>query len=470
MMGTGCMKAKSFILPLAASLILGVLVYHWVHQFYSYRVEPRVAGLDGRPQPAAQSSGPTVLEGKLETFEGVPSDKAGDWPQFRGPKRTGVIETDTALAKQWPPSGPAILWEVKLGEGYAGPAVHNGRVYLIDYDMQKEADAIRCLSLDDGREIWRYSYPVKIKRNHGMSRTVPVVTDEFVITMGPRCHVTCLEAKTGQFKWMIDLVRQFGTKEPLWYAGQCPLIVDGKVILAPAGPNALMIAVDCQSGQVIWTCPNPADWQMTHCSILPMRFADQDMYIYPASGGLAAADAKTGELLWQTTAWYLRVNVPTPVDVGDGRIFLSAGYNKGSMMLQLEESEGKIEPKVLFELPPAVFGSDQQTPVFFDGYLYGVRPDEQLVCLDLTGKVVWTSGSANKFGLGPYIVVNDILYVLNDEGILSLIDASSEKFNLLARAKVLEGHECWGPLALAGERLLLRDLTTLICLDVGELR
>jgi outer membrane protein assembly factor BamB len=458
------------ILPVSAALVLAALVGLLVVQFHAYRVEPRVAGLDGRPEsaPADAASEAKLPQGTLQTFDGVASQISASWPRFRGPDGTGVITTDAAPATAWPASGPAKLWEHKLGEGYAAPVIHNGRVYLIDYDMRKEADAIRCFSLDDGREIWRFSYPVKIKRNHGMSRTIPAVTDDFIVTIGPKCHVTCLDARTGELQWMIDLVSQFGTKEPLWYAGQCPLIVDGKVIVAPAGTDVLMTALDLATGEIVWTCSNEPKWQMTHCSILPMTFAGRDMYVYPASGGVAGVDAHTGELLWQTTAWFLRVNVPTPVDAGEGRIFLSAGYNKGSMMLQLKETDGRIEAEPLFSLKPTVFGADQQTPILYKGFIYGVRPGGQLVCMDLHGTLVWTSGPEHRFGLGPYIIVNGLMYIIDDDGVLSLIEATSERFNLLARARVLDGHECWGPPAFADGRLLVRDLTTLICLDVSQ--
>ncbi|MHC4907904.1 MAG: outer membrane protein assembly factor BamB family protein, partial [Planctomycetota bacterium] len=103
-----------------------------------------------------------------------------------------------------------------------------------------------------------------------MSRTVPAVNEKYIVTIGPKCHVTCLDRVTGEFKWMIDLVAEYGTTEPLWYAGQCPLIVDGKAIVAPAGPDVLMMAVDCETGEVVWKTPNPGGWKMTHCSIIPM--------------------------------------------------------------------------------------------------------------------------------------------------------------------------------------------------------
>ena len=114
----------------------------------------------------------------------------------------------------------------------------------MDYDRDKKQDALRCLSLADGREIWRYAYPVSVKRNHGMSRTVPAVTDKLVVAMGPKCHVVCLDPATGELRWGLDLVRQYGTTVPPWYAGQCPLIDNGAVILAPGGKAALLLACD----------------------------------------------------------------------------------------------------------------------------------------------------------------------------------------------------------------------------------
>ncbi|MCI0499216.1 MAG: PQQ-like beta-propeller repeat protein [Planctomycetales bacterium] len=461
------MKKRTLVLPAITGLVLGAAVCHWVWGFISFRIQPRLAGQDGRQQGAQIQTEPVKIEGTLTRFDGTPSKREGSWPQFRGPHGTGVIESDVPLARRWPAEGPPKLWEINLGDGYAGPVVHKGSVYLLDYDVQAEADAVRCFSLDDGREIWRYSYPVKIKRNHGMSRTVPAVTDQYIVTMGPKCHVTCLDAATGEFRWMLDLVSDFGTTEPLWYAGQCPLIVDGKAIIAAGGSDVLMMAVDCRTGEIVWKCPNPNKWNMTHSSILPMRFEGVSFYVYPAGGGVAAAEAAKGSLLWQTNAWFLRTNVPTPVDVGDGKIFLSGGSNKGSMMLGLQSHEGNIAAQVLFQLRPEVFGSNQQTPIFYKGYIYGVRPDKQLVCMDTGGTIVWTSGSENQYGLGPYIIANDLIYVLDDDGVLSLIEASSEKFTMLSRAKVLGGHEAWGPPSLAAGRLLVRDLTTLVCLDVS---
>ena len=74
----------------------------------------------------------------------------------------------------------------------------DGRVYLLDYDQAGQADVVRCLSLNDGKEIWRYAYPIRIKRFHGMSLTVPAVTDKYFVTVAPIGHVTCRDSNTGQ--------------------------------------------------------------------------------------------------------------------------------------------------------------------------------------------------------------------------------------------------------------------------------
>ena len=188
------------IVPMAFVLAgVASLMYLWISADAAVDLQERLPGGDGTPAAVAGSSEPVKIAGTLVTSDGVPADLPGRWPGFRGPNNDGISPEQTPLRREWAEDGPSVLWSVDVGEGYAGAAVLGGRVYLLDYDRQTEADAVRCLSLADGREIWRYSYPVKIKRWHGMSRTVPAVTEEYVVTLGPKGHVTCLDSKTGRF-------------------------------------------------------------------------------------------------------------------------------------------------------------------------------------------------------------------------------------------------------------------------------
>ena len=456
------------IIPLAFALAVAFFIYQWLTLASAEEMALRLPGNDNTPPPKAQTDSDVELKGELTLYDGTPSALPGAWPKFRGKNLDAISDENIPLAKTWEPSGPKALWSLDVGEGYAGAAILSGRVYIIDYDREKNLDAIRCLSLDDGQDIWRYTYPVKIKRNHGMSRTVPAVTDKFIVTIGPKCHVTCLDPVTGELLWFKDMAREYGTKVPPWYAGQCPLVDDGKVILAPSG-DVLMTAVDCATGETLWQTPNTNGWKMTHSSIMPMIFDGQKMYLYCGSGGVIAVSADDGTILWETKQWNIKIaTVPSPVVVGDDKIFFCGGYNSGSMMMQLKKENSKIIGVELFRLGPEIFGSAQHTPIFFNDHIYGIRPDEQLVCLDLNGNTVWTSTSANKFGLGPYIIADDMIYVLDDHGKLTLVKASPDAYQQLARANILEGHEAWAPMAIASGRLILRDLKKMVCIDVSK--
>ncbi|MCP4708126.1 MAG: PQQ-binding-like beta-propeller repeat protein [Planctomycetes bacterium] len=426
--------------------------------------ETRVTVVDENAEPIAELT-------NLIVSDGSPADIPGEWSQFRGTNYDNISVDDTVtLAREWPRSGPPVIWSLEMGEGYAGAAVRNGRVFVLDYDRDQQLDSLRCFSMDDGEEIWRFTYPVKIKRNHGMSRTVPTVTDEYVVTLGPKCHVACLDPNTGELHWMLDLVKDFKTKVPLWYAGQCPVIDGDNVIIAPGG-DPLMMAVNLATGEIVWQTPNEHDWKMTHVSIVPMEFAGKNMYVYCGHRGVAGVSADDGSILWESTDWFIRsATVPTPVIIDDGRIFFTGGYEAGSVMMQLKETDtGKIEAEVLYRLPVETFGAEQQTPIYYNGYLYGIgQHDDQLSCLDLDGNFVWQSGSATTFHLGPFMIANGLIYVMDDSGLLTLAEATPSDYRQLAQAQVLHGHDSWGPMAMVSGRLIVRDMTQMVCLDVTE--
>jgi outer membrane protein assembly factor BamB len=463
------------LLPIGLAILGVILLSLWLGNDAAKDLKERLPGEDNRTKTVAEEDEPIKITGRVVKYDGVPANIPGAWPRFRGQNLDAISnDENVTLARSWPEGGPKMLWSIDVGEGFAGAAILVGRVYILDYDQENKADVIRCLSLEDGKDIWSYAYNIKIKRFHGISRTVPAVTEKYIVTIGPKCHVTCLDSMTGEFKWMLNLVREYGTKVPQWYTAQCPLIENSKAIIAPAG-EVLMMAVDADTGEIVWTTPNTDGWVMTHSSIVPMEYNGKRFYIYcggnTASGGVVGISANDGSVLWKTDQWKVGIIVPSPVIVGDDRIFLSAGYGQydnGCTMLRLTEADGNIIAQQEYVYPTDVFGSMQQTPILYEDHLFGVRMDKQLVCLDLTGQVVWTSTSANKFGHGAYMIANGLMYVLNDSGILTLVEPTSTGYVELAKAEVMQGHESWGPMAIASGRLILRDLNRMICLDVTE--
>jgi len=120
---------------------------------------------------------------------------AADWPQFRGPNRDGV-SSEVGLLRAWPEGGPAIVWETAVGPGYAAAAIHSGKVYFNDYDPATSEYLVRCLTLDEGKELWRFKEKRRIRPNHLITRTVPATDGTYVFSFDPKAILHALDAET----------------------------------------------------------------------------------------------------------------------------------------------------------------------------------------------------------------------------------------------------------------------------------
>lgn len=256
------------------------------------------------------------------------------------------------------------------------------------------------------------------------------------------------------------------------------MIDKGVAVLAPCGPTNLLMGVDCGSGKILWETPNTDRWKMSHSSIVPMTLLGRRMYVYGALGGavgISAEGSDLGQVLWKTSEWIHSVLSPSPIAVDQERIFLTAGYGGGSMMIGLKKAGNAIRAETLFKLDKTVFSCEQHTPILFQGRLFGILPKDaaelraQFACLNLDGKLAWTSGQKERFGLGPFLFADEKAFILNDNGELTLIRASVQGYERLARARVLNGGDAWAPMALVDGKLLLRDSEKLICLDVRKI-
>lgn len=392
---------------------------------------------------------------------------ADDWPQFRGSKRDNR-SAETGLIRQFPEGGPKVLWSTEVCQGYAGAAIHSGRVYLNDYIEADGKWLVRCLGLEDGKELWRYEEPKRIRPNHGITRTVPAVDGQSVYSIDPKCVLHCFDAATGKQRWERNLVTDYKTAIPPWYAGQCPLIEADRLLIAPGG-SALVVALDKQTGKELWASPNAENWPMSHSSLMPAELGGVRQYVYAALPGLAGVSAADGKVLWRFP-WKFNVAVaPSALPIDGERVFMSAGYDAGGVMLRIRrEGEAQAAEKV-FELPATDWNAEVHTPILHENHLFGVGKKKRglFTCLDLDGKIVWTSEGKASFGLGSFLYADGMFFVLDgDTGTLRLIEANTKEYRELGKANVLSGDNVWGPMALSDGRLVLRDMSRMVCIDV----
>jgi outer membrane protein assembly factor BamB len=145
------------------------------------------------------------------------------------------------------------------------------------------------------------------------------------------------------------------------------------------------------------------------------------------------------------------------------------------MMAKVVKSNNQFDFKVIQQYKPDQgLSAEQQTPIYYKDHLFAIMPKDagalrlQFVCYDPDDctKMIWSSGKTKRFGLGPFLMADDKFFILSDDGVLTVIEASTKKYNQIAEAKVLQGHDAWGPLAIADGKLLARDSRRMVCVDV----
>ncbi len=479
-------KNTTLITVTVTVLFIGAFLW-WLLAPPSYDVAARVPGMDGRP-PQKAISDSVIIGENIDTLGVIDEVVLGSWPRFRGADFDNISKDPTHLAESWDTSGPPVVWQITLGEGYAGPAVLNGRVYVLDYNEKRKADMLRCFSLKSGTELWRRWYNVEFKRNHGYSRTIPAVTGKYVVTIGPRSHVMCVDPVNGNLLWSVDLEKEYGIPgtvkgkvTPEFYSGQCPLIDNDIAIIAP-GAKALMIGVDCATGKVIWKTPNPDSLRMSHTSIIPMTISGKKMYVYAALGGVCGVSAEgddTGNILWTTTEWSPSIAVASPVYLGNDELVAFGSYGAGAARIRINNDEPGYKA-VVVEQHKASGGiaNEQHTPILKNDHLWTVLPENagplkrQIACYHKSDLVtpVWSSGKESRYGkgMGPSIINGDKLYHLDDEGTLYLFRIENNKAVLISSHKILNAIEAWSPIAIAGKYLIMRDAHNMLCLDISK--
>ena len=451
----------------------GAIVF-WHLYTPDYNLTVQNPGADNRPEGSVRKADDVVIGEFFMHYAESSSSLKGQWPCFRGSDYKNIVSTNEKFNFL---SDFQVKWKVATGEGYAAPAIYNGRVYFLDYNEQLSSDALRCFDLETGVELWRRWYRVQMKRNHGFSRTIPAVTDKYVITIGPQAHIMCCDPVTGELKWTLDAQKYFETEVPPWYAGQCPRIEGKLLILAPAGKDILMAGIDCETGEIIWNTPNTIGYKMSHSSVMPMTLSGKRTYVYAGIGGVCGISAETadkGKLLWNV-AWKPSVIAPSPLQLSSGEMALTAGYGAGGALLSVRYVDGKWSASITDQYKPSEgLSSEQQTPVLYEQMVITIPPKDGGA---LRGKLVaylpsnlrvpiWESAADERFGLGPYLVIGNHLFALKDDGELYVYKLEQKGMVLVKKQRIMEGIDAWGPMAYSDGYLMIRDDHWVYCLKI----
>ncbi|RLS52293.1 MAG: alcohol dehydrogenase [Planctomycetota bacterium] len=388
---------------------------------------------------------------------------AGDWPQILGPTRSGVAASDERIATQWGGVLPTV-WSRRVGAGYAGIVVSEGRAVL--FHRLNEEEVVECLEAATGKPLWRAAHPITFQPQVGNDngpRATPAIAGNKVVTYGAAGALTCYELATGRELWRKSTHKDFQATEGYFGAGSSPLILGDRVIVNVGGKKqaAGVVAFSLTSGETLWQ--RVAD-DASYSSPVVMTSNEQTIAIVITRLKCVGLMVEDGTEVFNVPfgARGPTVNGAAPVVLGD-RIFLTSSYGVGSLSGQLtfptfqtDYSSGEF------------FASQYATPVPYEGMLLGLDgrddiPPADLKCIDPVKKrVLWSEQS---FGYGTQILVDGKLVLLKTNGELVLVQPDLTAYDERGRVTVLSGETRALP-ALSNGLLYVRDDQELKCVDL----
>ena len=399
---------------------------------------------------------------------GSPTAVSNEWPQWRGPNRDG-LSPEAGFSKDWPTTGPPLLWEKAIGRGFSAPVVAAGRVYTMAQENAPDdtggetREAVLCWDAATGRELWKFRYLGGYEERMGSGpRSTPSVDGDYVYAVGPTGIFHCLRADTGAIVWRHDLLEEFHAKIPQYGVSFSPLVAGDLVYVTPGGPDGgSVVAFDKRSGVLVWRA---LDDSMGHSSPLVIRAAGVEQLLVFTSKGLVSLSPGDGAIHWrfdwETTGGF---NVATPIAFDD-YVFISSAYGKGCALLEISKrADCSLCAKSVYEHNRMrnYFASS----IRYRGHLYGFD-NSDLTCMDIrTGDISWRVRGARGFDKGSLMIAGGYLIVLGEHGKLAFAEATPEGYRERTSFQVSE-NKCWTVPVLAGGRLYIRDEARLRCWDL----
>lgn len=376
---------------------------------------------------------------------------ADDWPQWGGPQRDLVWREDGIVKTLPKPDKNGMLprvWSTPIGEGYAGPAVANGRVFVMDMVERRGRsgkERLVCLDAKNGKILWKQAWPVVYGISYPAGpRCTPVISDGRVYAIGAVGDFLCCDEKTGKILWQKNFVKEYKTRLAIWGMVASPL-VDGDQLITLVGgaDNALVVSFNKKTGKELWR--SLEDRRVGYAPPVMFTFGKTKQVIIWHPSAVSSINPKDGKLIWQIP---FRVqsglSIATPRKIGN-RIFVSAFYN-GPLMIEVADDgkSGKVAWKGNSNSERNTDGLHCliPTPWVTKDNIYGVCSYGQLRCLETkTGKRLWETYEATgkaRWWTAFIIPHDDRYFIHNDQGDLIIAELSPKGYKEISRGKLVK--------------------------------
>ena len=417
---------------------------------------------------------PVIVVVTLLVITGI-NVKAQDWPQWRGANREGVSK-ESGLNLNWTDKTPSLLWTFRqAGAGFSAPVIVGTTLY--GQGGADESDFAFALDTQTGNLKWKQNLGELsvIERGDGPRGSVTVDGDKLYLIRGAGI-IHCLSATDGKMIWQKHFKNDFnGAMMSNWGYSESPLVDGNVVICTPGGGDGAMIALDKNTGAVVWRAKEWTD-QAAYSSAIIAEVDGLRQYVQQSGKGVAGISAKDGKLLWKIdNAAYRTAVIPTPV-FQNNMVYVTNGYNGGCIGIQLTKNGESIKADSVYT--NRVISNQHGGVVLINGYIYGYseNPSASWVCQNMkTGEIVWSAkGQEVGVGKGSVLGVNDRLLLFDMQtGVLAVVAASPDGWKEFGKMTIPErttistqDNQLWTHPVIANGKLYVRDHDLLFCYDL----
>ena len=403
--------------------------------------------------------GRSVLAVLVTVFVTMMPIEAKDWPQWRGEERLGLW-TEDGILTSFPDEGLTVKWRVPVNGGYAGPAVADGRIFVLDY-VETEPRTMdgteRILALDEatGEVLWTHewatTYRMLMFTYATGPRATPTVDGDRVYVTGSTGRILCLDVESGAVIWERDTVVEYDTNIPVWGTSSAPLIDGDRAIFLVGGePDALVVAFDKHTGEEVWRAIESRTEMGYHQpSIIEAGGTRQLIVWHPR--GLSSLDPESGELFWEEE-FPARANMTVADAVQSGSYLFVSGFYSGSLMMRLATDRpdaralwrgenNRVMENGIEVAESTGLHSVMTTPLIVGDYIYGIGSHGQVRgLLAETGERLWEAEgltNRNRWGSVYFVKHEDRYFVYNENGDLIIVTFTPTGYQELDRTHLL---------------------------------
>lgn len=421
-----------------------------------------------------------------------------NWPSFRGPSATGIVEGFAAPVNWDIDSSKNILWKTPIpGLGHSSPAIWGDYIFVTTAvktkgqsslkvglygDIQSEIEddvftwQIFCLNRKNGTIIWdkiAHMGKPKVKRHPKSSHanSTPCTDGTYVIAFFGSEGLFCYDIK-GNLVWKKDLgildSGYYRRPSAQWGGGSSPIIHDQMVIIqCDVQKNSFIAAYNLMDGSLIWKVPRDEVPTWSTPTVYSGKLHSQIILNgYKHIGGY---DIKTGEEIWKLKGGG-DIPVPTPI-VAEDLIFITNAHGRmspiyavkisatGNITLDQNSSSNKF---IAWSIRRG--GNYMTTPIVYGDFLYCCFDNGRLSCFAAkTGKILYRERLSSKsvgFSSSP-VAADGKIYFTSEKGEVYVVKAGPE-FKLLSVNPMRE--TCMATPAISQGCLFFRTRNNLVAI------